>query len=37
MTGRKFAGMTIITLAFIGCSVPVFILAIQTAEYLFGN
>ncbi len=36
MTGRKLAGMAIVTLALLGCSVPVVIFAVQTAEYVFG-
>lgn len=34
---RKFAGMVLVTLAFAGCSVPVVILAMHTAEYVFGH
>ncbi len=34
---RKFAGTVIVMLAFAGCSVPVVILAMQTAEYVFGR
>lgn len=34
---RKLAGMVIVTLALVGCSVPVVILAMQTAEYVFGR
>lgn len=36
MTGQQLAGMAIVTLAFIGCSVPVCIFAMQTAGYVFG-
>lgn len=36
MTGQKVVGITLFTLAFIGCSVPVVIFAMQTAEYVFG-
>jgi hypothetical protein len=33
---RKYAGMVLVMLAFAGCSVPVVILAMHTAEYVFG-
>jgi hypothetical protein len=34
---RKFAGVVLVTLALACCSVPVVILAMQTAEYVFGQ
>ncbi|ETW94291.1 MAG: hypothetical protein ETSY1_35550 [Candidatus Entotheonella factor] len=34
---RKYAGMVLVTLAFAGCSVPVVILAMQTAAYMLGQ
>ena len=34
---RKCVSMALVTLAFAGCSVPVAILALHTAAYVFGR
>lgn len=33
----KYAGILLATIAIAGCSVPVVILAVQTAQYVFGR